>query len=116
MSMSTPGVGTQVHAQHRKQPGCARWRKLQRTTVALAREPVALQTAAADFSADASSDMITPLAPVETRAAKNSSIAGCRRQVGAKFCEEARAGRSHLAAVVAESDVALCCQRIGDRN
>jgi len=75
-----------------------------------------LQTAPTDFRADATGDVITPLAPIEAGPAENPPGARLRRQIGTELRQEGRTGLRDFTAILAENDVSFGHQRVGNRN
>src|SRR5262245_48056312 len=73
-----PRVIDQLHTERFGQPNPPLRREPQRAGVARAREPAALEAAAADLGADEARDVIAPLAPVEAGPAIDAAAVGLR--------------------------------------
>ena len=82
--------------------------------VALPGEPAERETAAPNLRAHQAGDVVAALAPIETGPAKDAFAA--RAELRAEPGQEARAGVRHLAAVLAQDDVAVGDERVRDRD
>src|SRR5207244_3363300 len=102
----------QVDSKRMGQACLSRRGQPQRAAVALADEPTQIQAAPPDLRAHKTRDMISALAPVETRPAEDSFAA--RAQVRTEFGQKARARIRHLAAVLGKDDVPIRDERVGD--
>jgi hypothetical protein len=87
---------------------------LERTAARHTFEPSELQEASQNPSSDKSLEVITTLAPVETRLAENPPSP--RRQISAKRGKEMFARRRDLSAFIGEYDVPHSHERIGNSN
>src|SRR5262249_27411360 len=77
-------------------------------------EPSQLHAAAQNFRADETRDMISALAPIEARPAENSSVSRRHGQFRAESGEKACAGMRDFTAVLAEDQVSLGHEHVGD--
>ncbi len=97
--------------------GQARPSRRRQSECAVARhrfEPSELQQAIQNPGTDESFDVITALAPVETRLAEHPPSP--RRQINAERRQETRARRRDLAAFIGEDDVPHTHERIGNSD
>jgi len=107
-------IGNRLNAESLGQAAASFWRQPQRAGVAHAGEPSTLEAAAANLGADEARKMIAPLAPVETRPAKNAAILRFRGGHDTEALKQPGAAVGQLAAIVAQGNVPCGLQGIGD--
>ena len=96
--------------------GPADGRDGERAAVALARDPAQIEEPVRDRGADRACEMRAPLAPVDAGTAERAPAAARGGQVDSQFVEEHLARLGDDAAIVAELDVAMLLQRVGERD
>src|SRR5262245_65178057 len=106
--------GCEVYSESVEQPRSARRGQPQRAAVTLALEPAELETAAPDFRAYKAGEVRPTLAPIKAGPAEHALA--LRIQVGPEFGQESCARRGQLTAILAQDDVPVGDERVGDGN
>src|SRR5262245_63639774 len=101
----------EVHSESIGQACFAGCGQPQRATVALPHQPTQIQTATPDLRAHKTRNVISALAPIETGSTEDSFAA--RVQIRAEPGQKAHTRIRHLAAVLAENNVAIGDEQIG---